>query len=638
MKRILNRARHIAQLHRGALKRVLGVSDLFALGFGDLGSSIYYALGITALYALGATPIALSLAGLVFICTAFTYAELSSAFHESGGTASFARHAFNDLISFIAGWGLLFDYIVTISISAFAVAPYLSFFYPPLKEMQLMHSGFTIALILILLAINIVGIRQSTRISFVLVTVTIITQVIIVAIAFFFLFKQGSILEHLRINIPNMAWSPTWPEFWKGTAMAMVAYTGIESIAQLGAEAKKPSRTVPRAIMVTMVVLILMYLGISISALLAVSPLELGTTYVDDPIAGIVTHLPFGSMLLGAWVGVFAAMLLFTASNAGLVGASRLSFNMGEHYQLPRFFYSLHKKFNTPYIALIFFATVSIAIVVASQGEIAFLADLYNFGAMLAFFFAHLSVIVLRIKRPNLERPFRIGFNIRINGHSIPISAVIGCLATMCVWFLVVITKPGGRYIGGAWMILGVGMYLYYRRKSKLASMGQLKIERIHVPKYRPLALKHILLPILDRTQTETVQMACELARLHGAKITAIHVFEVPHSMALDANLPKHSDLAEAALKRAEAVAREFNLTMELNVVRARSIPNAILETLRKEKKFDLIVLGASRGKAERGFGLITEKILRKAPCRVWVCSAENNDGLLRAGRLVITY
>ena len=125
---------NIPQIDKGTLKRVLGVFDLFAIGYGDLGSSIYYALGVTALFALGATPIAMILAGIVFICTALSYAEMSAAFHESGGSASYARHAFNDLVSFIAGWGLLLDYIVTIAISAFTVGPYLMTFFPALKQ------------------------------------------------------------------------------------------------------------------------------------------------------------------------------------------------------------------------------------------------------------------------------------------------------------------------------------------------------------------------------------------------------------------------------------------------------------------------------------------------------------------------
>ncbi|MBI4436510.1 MAG: APC family permease, partial [Candidatus Omnitrophica bacterium] len=113
----------VPTLDRGSLHRVIGVRELFAIGYSDVGSSIYYALGITTLYALGAAPLALAIAGVVFFCTVLTYAECASALPEAGGSASFARHGFNDLISFIAGWALLLDYIVTIAISAYTIGP-----------------------------------------------------------------------------------------------------------------------------------------------------------------------------------------------------------------------------------------------------------------------------------------------------------------------------------------------------------------------------------------------------------------------------------------------------------------------------------------------------------------------------------
>lgn len=327
----------ISLLDKGPLKRVLRVRDLFAVGYGDLGSSIYYALGMTALYALGATPIALMLAGLIFACTALTYAEMSSAFPDSGGSASFARHAFNDLISFIAGWGLLLDYIVTIAISAFSVGPYLNFI-SPLFDQPSVQIGFTIGLIGILFVVNALGVKHSTRISIFLVAITLITQVLIIIFAFASHF-DWSLLSQMQINGPNLDFSPTWSEFWKGTAMAMVAYTGIESIAQLGAETKSPSKSLPKAAILALFVLLFMYLGLSLAAISSLPPKELGTTYLNNPIGGIAESLPYGKLFLVPWVGIIAAALLFVASNAGLIGASRLAYNMGEYYQLPRFFY-----------------------------------------------------------------------------------------------------------------------------------------------------------------------------------------------------------------------------------------------------------------------------------------------------------
>ena len=369
---------HVVHLEKRNLKRVLRVGDLFSVGYGDVGSSLYYALGATALYALGATPLALAIAGFVFICTALTYAELGSAFAETGGSATFARHAFNDLISFIAGWGLLLDYIVTIAISAFAIPPYLS------SILELagvpagvigspgVHISITLFIIIFLLFLNIGGIKHSTRMSYYLALITIVTQLLIIAIGLLFVLNLPLVISHLRIGVPGVDWSPDWGQFLKGTAMAMVAYTGIESITQLSAEAKHPGVVVPQAIRRAMVVLVILYLGISVVGLSVVSPIELGTTYLMNPIEGIVQHFPVGGKFLGPWIGLMAAILLMIASNGGLIGSSRLTFSMGEHYQLPYFFYRTHPRFRTPHVSLTVFAILACLLVIVSRGHMLF--------------------------------------------------------------------------------------------------------------------------------------------------------------------------------------------------------------------------------------------------------------------------
>lgn len=612
-------------MKRGTLKRVLGVFDLFAIGYGDLGSSIYYALGVTAFFALGATPIALGLAGVVFICTALTYAEMTSAIHDSGGSASFARHAFNDLISFIAGWGLLLDYIVTIAISAFAAGPYLAYFFGDLHKIAV-QIVFTLALIAILFIMNVIGVKQSTRISLILTTLTILVQVVIIAIGVATLLNIDLIVDHIRINVPNVDWSPSWSDFFKGVAMAMVAYTGIESIAQLAAEAQKPVKTVPRAVIFTMFVLLFVYLGISVVALSAVTPHDLGTTFLLNPIAAIVDGLPFGSMILSPTIAILAAVVLGVAANAGLIGASRLAFNMGEHYQLPRFFYVIHPRFRTPIVSLALFALFAGFVVLASRGNMDFLANLYNFGAMLAFFSAHLSLIALRIKKPEMKRPFRAPLNIPFRNYSIPLTALIGALATLGVWCLVVITKPEGRYLGFAWMTFGLLMYFCYRKKRKIRPTGRVAIEQIFVPGYQPMKVRKILVPTRGGMNTETVQMACEIGKLHDAKVTALQIMEIPTSLPLDVSTPHRIQLAEAVLKKAEAIAKEIGVEINLEIVRSRSVSETILKVASKGK-YDLIVLGAvksTRGPKSKGLGTISETIIKEAPCRVWICASEN--------------
>ncbi|MCB1072696.1 MAG: universal stress protein [Chlamydiia bacterium] len=609
----------ITQIDKGSMRRILGVGDLFAVGYGDLGSSIYYALGITTLYALGAAPISLAIAGLVFACTALSYAELSAMLRDGGGSATFARHAFNDLISFIAGWGLLLDFIVTIAISSYSISPYLAFFFGALKVPSF-KIGFTICVIAILFVINFFGTKNSARMSWFLTTLTLSTQVLIIIVGALWFIHFPDLWEHLKVGIKGSSWSPSWPDFWKGTAMAMVAYTGIESMAQLGGEAKHPAKTVPKAMMLAMGMLLFVYIGIAIVALSAVTPQALSTQFLEDPIAGIVSKLPYGSRVLGGWVGLLAAIILFVAANAGLMGASRLSFNMGENYQLPRTVYRLHKKHKTPFVSLGIFAVLAMIIVIASRGKLAFLADLYNFGAMLAFFMTHLSLIFLRIRRPDMKRPFRVPFNIKIGKYFIPITGIIGGLATAATWCLVVWTKPDGRYLGFTWLILGLGMYFYYRRRESIAPAGKVEIHKIKVPEFEAKKYKHILVPTRGGKETQTVQMACEIAKLHGADVTAVHVVEVPFSLPLETPLQHRTIVAESILKRAEAIGREFNVRINLKIVQARTVDAAIHELIEKDN-YDLLVMGAlipSSG-TSKGYGPVVERVIKNSKCPIWI-------------------
>lgn len=608
-----NNRSQISEVYKGDMKPVLSLSDVFAIGYGDLGSSIYYALGITALYALGATPLALMIAGLVFACTALTYAEMSSMNIASGGSANFTRLALNDLISFIAGWALLLDFIVTIAISAYSVAPYLSYFFPILKQTEA-KLIFSIVLILILLLINIWGSKHSTRFSWFLTIITIVTQTIIVVLGIIYLSHPHAFFEHLKINGSDKLFSPTWSEFWKGTAMAMVAYTGIESMAQLTSETKNPRRTVPRAIMYAMGVLIVMYLAISFVALSALSPQSLSTTYLEDPIAGIVAHLPIGGAILGPWIGLLGAVILIVSANAGLVGASRLAFRMGSFYQLPKGFYTLHKRFSTPYKALLFFAILASLIVLASRGKLDFLADLYNFGAMLAFFFAHLALIVLRFKMPHQKRPFKVPFSITIRGKPIPIPSIIGCLATLGVWMMVLFTKPDGRNLGIAWLIIGISVYLLYRRKKKINPVKQLEIEKIKIPGFKKLEYSNIIIATEGNDDLDTLQLACEVAKHHKAHLTALFLFEVPLSISIHATISFKEQEGDFWLKKADAIGREFGIEIELQKVKTRSAIKALLEVV-EEKKSDLLILSGSI--SSEAFNSIKNYLLKKSHCNV---------------------
>lgn len=611
--------KHVVARDQGALRRLIGTAALFSIGYGDVGSSIYYALGVTAAFALGATPLAIAIAGIFFIFTVLTYAELSAALPESGGSQLFARRAFGDVASFIAGWALLLDYVLTSAISAYAVAPYLGYYWPILKTLP-GHLTFTVLLLIALGALNIAGIRESARVSLGLAVMDILTQGAIIVVGFVLAFNLPHLLSQIEWGV-----APTWGNLIYGVSIAMVAYTGIEAVSQLSGETVDPGKKVPRAMMLTLGTVLVMYMGISLIALSVMTPHELANEWVNDPIAGIAAHLPGVGPYISPWIAILGATILTIAANAGMIGASRLAYSMANNYQLPTFFNRLHPRFKTPHLALGSFTAVSIGVILVAR-ELKVLADLYNFGAMLAFSMAHLSLIGLRFKEPGLLRPFRLKPNLRIYGRQIPISALLGFCATFTVWLIVVVTHVHGRNLGFVWMGLGVVLYAWYRKQVQLPVMETVQIEKVALPEFRAIGLKSILVPVTGAPMAENLQLACQFAREAAAHVTALYVIEIPSTLPLDTFLPEKLALADAALKRAMAIGRESNLQVTTHLLQARSAGQAIVD-LAKEKKVDMIVIGSSyRRGASAWLGSTAEYVVRNAPCRVWICKSATTE------------
>jgi APA family basic amino acid/polyamine antiporter len=453
------------------LRRVLGVAALFSAGYGNVGSSIYYALGIVALVALGATPIVLGIAGILFIFTALTYAEGTAMFPEAGGSASFARHGFNDLGGFIAGWALMLSYIVTISISAFTIPPYLGFFWEPFKASPVLGTLTSMGIVVFLMIINVIGIKETSIINIGAAILDITTQVALVVIGVFLI-----LIPNPAILVQHMFAPGNWPTAENlvfGIALASIAYTGIETMSQMAEETRQPEKRVPRALIMMIVAVLVIFAGISLVSLSAMTPQELASDWARDPVAGIAANLPIALLadILKPLIALLAGTILLIATNAGLIGISRLAFSMGTHKLEPAFLSRVHHRFKTPYVSIILFSLI--ALLILTPGF--FAADtfrnmgaLYAFGSLLAFMFAHASIISLRARKPELERPFKLGWNIRIRGREIPISSIIGLLATTAIWVIVLITQPYSRWVGFGWMAGGLIIYSLYRWKAHL--------------------------------------------------------------------------------------------------------------------------------------------------------------------------
>ena len=460
---------------RLTLHRVLGVPGLFSAAYGNVGSSIYYALGITALYALGLTPVVFLVAGLFFGATALTYAEGTAAMPQAGGSMAFARRAFNPFVAFGVGWAQLLNYMVTVAISAFAVANYLAVFWAPLGEWPV-NSIFGIGVVLFLTVINVIGVQESSRVNVIMAVVDLLTQALLVMLGLVLVLSIGLLIDNVIhpqgvIENISLGTAPTWDRFILGIAISMIAFTGIETVSNLAEETRNPAKNVPRSVFSVFAVVLVLYTLIPMVALSAMPVFqtadggfatELSDTFINNPVLGIVENLGVGfTTILKVWVGILAAIILFIAANAGMLGMSRLAYSMGQNRDLPPAVSRLHPTRRTPATAIMILGVLSALLIIPGKLEI--LAAAYVFGAMLSFTFAHASIIGLRIREPGMPRPFRIPVNLRLRGRQIPVTALIGGMATLFAWFVVVATQVWGWVIGFSWLGLGLLVYLAYR-------------------------------------------------------------------------------------------------------------------------------------------------------------------------------
>ncbi len=618
------------------LERVLGTPALFATAYGNVGSSIYYALGLVAGIALGLTPLVFVISGLIFAATAATYAEGTVRYPEAGGSSSFARHAFNELVSFGAAWAQMLNYVITIAISAFFVPHYLSIFWAPLRTNPWDIIGGALVIV-VLVALNIVGIQESAKVNIVLAVVDFGTQILLVLLGFVLIFSPHLVFSE------NIHWgvAPTWSAFFLAIPIAMIAYTGIETVSNLAEEARDPVKSIPRSIGLVAVAVFAIYFTLPLIALSAL-PVEkvhgvfqtkLGLPppegFANDPVLGIVDNLGLhGVVLSGAriYVGILAATILFIATNAGVIGASRITYAMSGYRQLPGVFRRLHPRFHTPYVALIVFAGF-ISILVLLPGETTFLGDMYAFGAMLSFSIAHLSIVALRIRYRDAELVFRARPNLKLFGIDWPLFALFGLVGTASAWLVVVAQKPAARWVGLGWLALGFVTYWIYRRKVVHEPLrATVRAPALVLGPSLSIHYRTIIVPVLRTAESEEALVAAaRLAAERRSRIVLVAVLEVPLELPLDASMPEE-ERAENVLDSAQALLESYGVRALTRLVRARSAGPAIVEEA-EHRNAELIILGAARKSRDkrrgRIFGKTVDYVLKTSPARVLVVAGK---------------
>ncbi|MEX1141739.1 MAG: universal stress protein [Thermoleophilaceae bacterium] len=607
------------------LERVLGTGALFSTAYGNVGSSIYYALGLVAVFALGMTPVVFLIAGLIFICTAASYTEATTMYPEAGGSSSFARRAFNEAWSSLTAWGQMLNYIITVAISAYFLPHYLGVIWEPL----LTAPGdvlWAIGVVAFLAALNVVGVKEAAGLNVFLALADFATQVGLVVLGIVLVFSPDTLVQNVDFGV-----TPTVSDFLIAIPVGMVAFTGIDTISNMAEEARDYGETIPRAMKGVVVAVLTISLTLPMVALSAM-PVRDGTTalaqppeeggFSNNPILGVVTNLELGALQGPAeiYIGMLAATILFVAANAGLIGLSRLSYSMGQYRQLPGILRQLHPRFRTPYVAIVVFG--SVACLTILPGQATFLGTIYAFGAMLSFTMAHASVIALRFKEPDRERPFRGRGDLRVRGVEVPIYAVLGGLGTGSAFIAVSVLNLETLIAGVVWLVLGMAVYVAYRRNQGLTLTETRKIVLPKPVVEHEVEYESVLVAFEEgRYSPEAISTAAKLAARRRRGIHVLVTITVPSNLPLDASMPDQEARAQEAIDAARLRGGR-RVTGHWEKVRAGAAGRRIVHEARDIHARAIVMSLPPRRAGASIFGRTLETVLADRPCRVIIDSS----------------
>ncbi|NIM06855.1 MAG: amino acid permease [Armatimonadetes bacterium] len=592
------------------LRRGMGLAEATLIGVGAMvGAGIFVLTGIAAGAAGPALVLAFALNGLIALTAGMAYAELGSTFPQAGGGYAWAKRALPGPFGFLAGWISWFSHSVACSLYGLGFGAYFA---------QLLHA----------FGLGIPYLSDAVEVK--------VLAVIVVAV-FTFVNYRGSaetgragnlitlgqmaiLLVFVVFGLFALRGAPQWPENFSpflpqgvsGLLMAMgltfVAFEGYEIIAQCGEEVRQPRRNIPRAIFLSIGLVVIFYVVIAFVMLGAVRA-PAGTPvwqylggYAELAVLEASRQFVPGGILLLLVGGLFATA---SALNATLYSSSRVSFAMGRDFNLPGVFARINKKRRTPHGAILFSALVILAMAIALPLEE--VASATDITFMFLFAMINLSLIALRYQKPNVKRGFRV-----------PLHPWLPLVSTACLMGLAVHLfrfSSTAWFVAMGWIVLGLIVFREYASKREQEETGarplleESTIEPIKDP---------ILVAVSNPNSVEPVtRIACAIARQWQTEVIALHVVEVP------AQLPRSEgrrflERAEPLFESAVKIGEEMKTPVFGALWVSSNLQRGMLEAI-AEKKPSLVVLGwRGYGRTrERFFGTTLDPILRAAPANI---------------------
>jgi APA family basic amino acid/polyamine antiporter len=584
-----------------------------------------------------------------------TYVEGSSLHIERGGASTFARYAFDEFWSFVAGWAILLDYLIVMAIGAVVISEYLSVFWAQLGDGALPDVIAGAALLFVAIS-NIRGL-SANRIGSVL-RLSLLSIVVLVGVSligFSQYWDPGSIHASVDLGV-----APEWQDLIYALGIASVAAIGVEAASGLAGEIRVGRRGLRRVVLVSVAACVVLFVMVSVAALMATPVVgtrtALGDRFLEAPVLAIVSSYEPGVLLdLSRYVvGATAAALLLAAMNGQMLGLARLAYSLATNRQIPSAVGRLHRRRGTPYMTISLAALIAFGL--ALPHDLDFLAGVFAFGAMIAFSLAHLSIIVLRFREPDRPSAFRVPLSIPVRGARVPLPAVFGALFSILTWVSILVYHSGARIVGAGWMAIGVSLYVIYRRGEGKSLTQRFTIPAEALQERTGAEYGSILVPVFgEELDDDIVGTAGRLATSDnedeegGAVLEALYVFEIPMSLPIDARVPEERvQEAKRVLARAKEVGEEYaGVEVATAMVRGRSVGQAIVAEARR-RGVEAIVLGAEepsrlrggailggRGRVrDRFVGETTRYVIEKAPCKVLLTAPPAGEEGTREGVL----
>lgn len=633
----------------------IGAGALFMVVYIAAASSLFFGLGLIAAEGLALTPVVMVLGGIFFVFTFMSYVEGSSLHIERGGASSFARFAFDELVSFVAGWAILLDYAIVLALAASAVPNYLAVFWHEFAG-PLGESVIPVALILTMAWSNVRGFNAAAlRRRLPLSVIDFLALVAIIVIGLVSVWNPDALTQNIDLGS-----APTWHGLFIAFVLATVAGTGIEAASGLAGEIKVGRRELKAVVWSSAGATITIFTGVSLVALMA-DPVTISggsettaiaSTFLENPVVGMVSSFEPSWLgdLLKYVVAVIATATLVQAARIYLLGPMRVTYALATNRQIPSAIGRLHPKYGTPYVAAGAIALIASGLALLDDPQL--LITIFAFGALLTFSIANLSIIRLRFKEPEARPAYRVPLSIPVGTGSVAIPSLIALIGSVAAFVAVILLRHTATLVGIAWLLIGLSLYVAHRR-----SQGRPLRARVTVPEadlrrrsVREIAREgygSILVPVFGGVLDDDIvgtagRLAMEEGEEHeGAVIEALHVIEIPMSQPIDAPVPaERLTRARQILARAKEVGEEYEgVEVATATVRARSTGEAIVREAGR-RGVELIVLAAERPSRIRGgpllggvepraaefIGKVTEYVARKAPCRVVLTAPPETD------------